>query len=524
METTGNAFPKLRLRAFAPVQERETLESKFWKNFGVTLEEKYPTSPNCVSFCSALPSHYLVTGSTRVSMYDRLTDKIQRSFSRFSDDAYSGKFRKDGKLIVAGDKMGTVKIFDVQSKAMLRQMKRHSGAVRSTCWNSDGLYFLSASDDKTVKKWDLGTGEVVWDSAAAGRQQQQQFAAQHTDYVRAVDANPTSPHLFCSGSYDHSVRMWDSRQPAAVLTLDHGCPVEACLLAPSGALLLSAGGQEVRVWDLIGGKAMHTFSNHQKNVTSLALDGSGSRVLSAGLDGHVKVYSLQTMMVVHGMKFGAPLSCVGVSPDNRKLVVGFVDGNLLVRTRHADGGPSGASLGLDTLTGGLLPAGADGVQPAANRFYKGAGAAAERAEDGMVEAERNTRLRPYEALLKKFSYQKALDAALKTRNPLVIVTVLEELSRRNGLVTALSGRDEASLEPLLSFAAKFISNPRFCHLIIKVSHTILDLYASVLGHSDAIDELFNKLQKHVRCEVAFQHSIMAVLGMLDAVVNASAAR
>jgi len=292
-------------------------------------------------------------------------------------------------------------------------------------------------------------------------------------------------------------------------------------------MLLSAGGQEVRVWDLVGGRAMHTFSNHQKNVTSLAMDGSGSRVLSAGLDGHVKVYSLQTMQVVHGMKFGAPLSCVGVSPDNRKLVVGFVDGNLLVRTRHTDG-PSGSSLGLDMSSvppGGVSDgAPAAGTGAAASRFYKGAGAAAERAEDGMVEAERNTRLRPYEALLKKFSYQKALDAALKTRNPLVIVTVLEELSRRNGLVSALSGRDEASLEPLLSFAAKFISNPRFCHLIIKVSHTILDLYAHVLGHSDAIDELFNKLQKHVRCEVAFQHSIMSVLGMLDAIVNASAAR
>lgn len=519
-----NGFPKLRLKAFAPVQERETLESKFWKNFGLTHEEKFPSSPNCVNFCSAFAGYYLVTGSTRVSMYDRTSDKIQKSFSRFTDDAFCGKFRKDGKLIVAGEKTGTVKIFDVQTKAMLRQIRRHSAAVRTTCWNSDGLFFLSGSDDKTVKKWDVATGEIVWDSSGAGGGGGGGGA--HTDYVRTVEANPSSPHLFCSGSYDHSVRLWDSRQSGSVLTLSHGCPVEASLVTPSGALLLSAGGQEVKVWDLIGGRVMHTFSNHQKNVTSLAMDGSGSRILSAGLDGHVKVYSLQTMQVVHGMKFGAPLSCVGVSPDNRKLVVGFVDGNLLVRTRHIDG-PSGASLGLDVTTGlgpsdGSNSSSSSSALSTSNRFYKGAGAAAERAEDGMVEAERNTRLRPYEALLKKFSYQKALDAALKTRNPLVIVTVLEELSRRNGLVAALSGRDETSLEPLLSFAAKFISNPRFCHLIIKVSHTILDLYASVLGHSDAIDELFSKLQKHVRSEVSFQHSIMSVLGMLDAVINASA--
>lgn len=520
---TSSSFPKLRLKTFAPLQERETQEAKYWKSFGVTAEDRFPSSPNCVHFCSSVTGYYLVTGSTRVSMYERATDKVQKSFSRFADDAYSGKFRKDGKLVVAGDKTGTVKIFDVQSKAMLRQMKKHSSAVRSTCWNSDGLFFLSGSDDRSVKKWDLATGDIVWENGGRGA-----TPAQHTDYVRCIDANPTSPFLFCSGSYDHSLKLWDSRQTEPVLSLSQACPVEACLMAPSGAVLMSAGGQEVKVWDLIGGRLMHTFCNHQKNVTSLALDGGSSRLLSAGLDGHLKVYNLQTMLVVHGMRFGAPLSCVGVSPDNRKLVVGFVDGNLQVRTKHTDG-PSGFGLGLD-MSGaaghdGSAGAGAGTGQPsAASRFYKGAGAAAERAEDGMVEAERSTRLRPYEALLKKFSYQLALDHALKTRNPLVIVTVLEELSRRNGLTIALSGRDETSLEPLLSFAAKFISNPRYCRLIIKVSHCILDLYASVVGHSDAIDELFLKLSKHVKAEADFQRSSMALIGALDAIINGSSSR
>lgn len=506
-----SAFPKLKLKQYAPIQERETLESKYWKNFALSHEEKFPSSPNCVNFCSAIAGYYLVTGSTRVSMYDKITDKIQKSFSRFTDDAYSGKFRKDGKLIVAGDKTGTVKIFDVQSKSMLRQMKRHTAAVRSTCWNSDGLYFLSGSDDKSVKKWDLATSDIVWESSPSTTP-----ATSHTDYIRSIDANPISPHLFCSSSYDHTVRVWDSRQSAPVHVLQHGCPVESSLFTMSGAVLLSAGGQELKVWDLLGGRLMHTFCNHQKNITSLSLDGTGNRVLSSGLDGHVKVYSLQTMLVVHGMKFGAPLSCVGVSPDNKKVVVGFVDGSLIVRTRQNDG-PSGAALGLEVNQGET--AGAANMPSA--RFYKGAGAAADRAEDGMVESERSTRLRPYEALLKKFSYQQALDAGLKTRNPLVIVTVLDELSRRNGLTIALSGRDELSLEPLLAFIAKFVTNPRYSILIIKVAHCILDLYASQLGRSDAIDELFLKLQKQVFAEADFQRHLMPLLGALDGIINAS---
>ena len=58
--------------------------------------------------------------------------------------------------------------------------------------------------------------------------------------------------------------------------------------------------------------------------------------------------------------------------------------------------------------------------------------------------------------------------------------------------------DESTLEPLLAFAARYVSHPRYARLIVVVTHKILDLYASVLGHSDSIDELFLKLHRQVR--------------------------
>ena len=60
--------------------------------------------------------------------------------------------------------------------------------------------------------------------------------------------------------------------------------------------------------------------------------------------------------------------------------------------------------------------------------------------------------------------------------------------------------DESTLEPLLAFAARYVSHPRYARLIVVVTHKILDLYASVLGHSDSIDELFLKLHRQV-CEL-----------------------
>ena len=87
----------------------------------------------------------------------------------------------------------------------------------------------------------------------------------------------------------------------------------------------------------------------------------------------------------------------------------------------------------------------------------------------MIESERGLKLRPYETHLRKFNYQLALDSALKTRNPLIVITVLQELCRRKGLTTAISGRDDEALEPLLSFCTKYICNPRYSMLIVQVT-------------------------------------------------------
>ena len=57
--------------------------------------------------------------------------------------------------------------------------------------------------------------------------------------------------------------------------------------------------------------------------------------------------------------------------------------------------------------------------------------------------------------------------------------------------------DEITLEPLLSFAARYVSHPRYARLIALVAQKILDLYASVLGQSDSTDELFLRLHRQV---------------------------
>jgi U3 small nucleolar RNA-associated protein 15 len=169
---------------------------------------------------------------------------------------------------------------------------------------------ISCSDDTTVKLWDVPSQTVI------------NTFTSHTDYVRSGMVSPSHPHLILTGSYDATVRLYDSRTNECEMVLggssshsiNTSAPVEQVLIFPSGTAALSSAGPILRVYDLVaGGRCTRALSNHQKTVTSLAFDSSASRLLTASLDQMVKVYDVSTYKVVHTMRYPAPVLCLAIS-------------------------------------------------------------------------------------------------------------------------------------------------------------------------------------------------------------------
>ena len=106
--------------------------------------------------------------------------------------------------------------------------------------------------------------------------------------MRAGCVSDSHSDIVMSGSYDHTVKLWDIRQPETPTTnFNHGCPVESICLLPNGSLLASAGGHEIRIWDLLAGKLLTTLSPHNKTITTLGLSSNGTRLVSGSLDRQV---------------------------------------------------------------------------------------------------------------------------------------------------------------------------------------------------------------------------------------------
>ena len=171
-----------------------------------------------------------------------------------------------------------------KSKITVSEDLYHTDAVMSLCLNSANTnYFASAGADKKVLIWDLNSSP----SSAAS------CFKEHNDKVQSVKWNKIEENLLVTGSYDKTIKIFDTRVNKSVFTYKVNSDIE-CIdwsIKDKYKMLFSFEDGRIQLFDLQKFGAISSFKAHKKEATSVAFSPQQKSLFSScGRDGRIKIY------------------------------------------------------------------------------------------------------------------------------------------------------------------------------------------------------------------------------------------
>jgi len=199
----------------------------------------------------------------------------------------------------------------------------HTSTVRKVLFTPDGRKVISVAYDKTVRVWDVGTGEV--DNVfrlpmGPGNEGILNGAALAPDgQTLAVAGVP-----FGNGRHGmliYLIRLSTGRVEKTFK--GHTSVVMAVDFSRDGTLLASASSDRtVRLYDVTTGKTVRIFQGHNDSIRDVAFGPSGALVATVCMDGTAAIWSVATGKMVASLKDGARIIAAAWSPDGQTLATG----------------------------------------------------------------------------------------------------------------------------------------------------------------------------------------------------------
>jgi eukaryotic-like serine/threonine-protein kinase len=205
----------------------------------------------------------------------------------------------------------------------------HAGRVHTVAWSPDGSRIASGGDDNTVHVWNASSGahifiyrghrnwhEAGWSDQSLGMSGKWIPAAAGT-----VAWSPDGSRL-ASGGWDHLVRVWDVLTGSHIFTYTgHTSWVNAATWSPDGSRIASADQEGiVRVWDAIPRGNTFIYCGHASSVNAVAWSPDGTRIASASDDKTVQLWDA----IPEGNTFiyrghAGRVNAVAWSPDGSRI-------------------------------------------------------------------------------------------------------------------------------------------------------------------------------------------------------------
>ena len=240
-----------------------------------------------------------------------------------SDVVSSVAFSPDGKTLASASEDETIRFWDVASRQPRgTPLRGHTDAVTSAAFSPDGKTLASASADKTIRLWDVMSRQPLGPPLTG-----------HTDIVENLAFSPDGKTL-SSASADKTIRLWDvaRRQPLGTPLAGHTDIVKNVAFSPDGKTLASGSSDNtIRLWDVARRQPLGTpLAGHTDIVKNVAFSPDGKTLASASFDETIRLWDVASRQPLATPLIGhtAPVWSVAFSPDGKTLASGSADNTI----------------------------------------------------------------------------------------------------------------------------------------------------------------------------------------------------
>ena len=250
----------------------------------------------------------------------RASPALVRSLVDHSGGVNACAITGDARRVVSASEDGTLKVWDLESGRALATLEGHASMIRGCAVTADGQRVVSATDAGTLKVWDVAARRVI--HTLKGHIGAVNACAVTADGRRAVSA-----------SDDRTLKVWDLDAGRLLLTLQgHAGWVRACAVTADGRRAVSASyDRTLRVWDLETGEALAVLEGHTGWLSACAVAADGRRAVSASYDRTLKVWDLEAGEAVATLEGHIDVvNACAVTVDGRRAVSASADRTLKV--------------------------------------------------------------------------------------------------------------------------------------------------------------------------------------------------
>jgi WD40 repeat protein len=217
-------------------------------------------------------------------LLNQINDKINQinyDISKYKNDCLMNKkieffpFKLDNYLGEIKVKTNKFKISNDSGK-LIKNFNQHKDLVRSIQVIEDLNKLISASNDKTIKIWDLKSGECL------------ETLKDHSWLVTSVLIYKNNK--FISGSYDKTIKIWDLERLECIETLNNNSGVRSLLLLSDEILASGLYDGTINIWNLNEKKIVKSIKAHEDWILCLIKSKDSSKLISGSADSKIKIW------------------------------------------------------------------------------------------------------------------------------------------------------------------------------------------------------------------------------------------